>query len=140
VFNYSLSLAPAQFRKEVHLRVRSIRDRQMHDVRLAAWVLLGAVLAVLLIACANVTSLLMARAAQRETRTGGAFRSGREPRPAGAAKADGDVSFVDGGSCGGTCSCGDSLRVFIAIAPAGIPFLEKAHLDLRIVVFRRCFR
>ncbi|HUD14567.1 MAG TPA: FtsX-like permease family protein, partial [Terracidiphilus sp.] len=27
------------------------------------------------------------------------------------------------------------LRVFIAIAPAGIPFLEKAHLDLRIVLF-----
>ncbi|HEY1903142.1 MAG TPA: ABC transporter permease [Terracidiphilus sp.] len=66
VFNYSLSVAPAQFRKEVHLRVRSIRDRQMHDVRLVAWVLLGSVLAVLLIACANVASLLMARAAQRE--------------------------------------------------------------------------
>jgi putative ABC transport system permease protein len=27
------------------------------------------------------------------------------------------------------------LRVFIAIAPAGIPFLEHAHLDLRIVLF-----
>ena len=66
VFNYSLNLAPAQFRKEVHLRVRSIRDRQMQDVYTVAWVLLGAVLAVLLIACANVASLLMARAAQRE--------------------------------------------------------------------------
>src|SRR5580658_7723722 len=65
VFNYSLSLAPAQFRKEVHLRVRSIRDRQMHDVNLVAWVLLGAVLAVLLIACANVASLLLARSAAR---------------------------------------------------------------------------
>jgi predicted permease len=27
------------------------------------------------------------------------------------------------------------LRVFIAIAPAGIPFLAKAHLDLRIILF-----
>jgi predicted permease len=27
------------------------------------------------------------------------------------------------------------LRVFIAIAPAGIPFLEKAHLDFRIILF-----
>src|SRR5208283_2571500 len=65
-FNYSLNLAPPQFRSEVHLRVRSIRDRQMHDVKLVAWVLLGAVIAVLLISCANVASLLMARAAQRE--------------------------------------------------------------------------
>src|SRR3984957_7247884 len=54
VFQYSLNLAPPQFPKEFHLRVRSIRDRQMHDVNLVAWVLLGALLAVLLIACANV--------------------------------------------------------------------------------------
>jgi putative ABC transport system permease protein len=65
MFQYSLKLAPAPFRKEVHLRVRSIRDRQVRDLRLTAWILLGAVLAVLLIACANVASLLMARAATR---------------------------------------------------------------------------
>jgi predicted permease len=66
LFDYSLRLAPAPFRKEVHLRVRSLRDRQIHEVSLAAWILLGLVLAVLLIACANVTSLLLARGASRE--------------------------------------------------------------------------
>ena len=48
-------------RKEVHLSVRSLRDRETQDVQLAAWILLGSVLAVLLIACANVASLMMAR-------------------------------------------------------------------------------
>jgi hypothetical protein len=36
LFEYSLRLAPAPFRKEVQLQVRSLRDRQVHDVRLAA--------------------------------------------------------------------------------------------------------
>ena len=66
LFEYSLRLAPAPFRKEVHYTVRPLRDRQFHDVHRAAWVLLGLVIAVLLIACANVASLMMARRASRE--------------------------------------------------------------------------
>ena len=65
VFQYSLSLAPPQFRNEVHLRVRSVRDRQIFDVRSASWILLASGFAVMLIAFANVASLLMARSAQR---------------------------------------------------------------------------
>jgi putative ABC transport system permease protein len=135
VFNYSLSLAPAQFRKEVHLRVRPIRDRQMQDVKLVAWVLLGAVLAVLLIACANVTSLLMARAAQRERELAvrsvlGASR-GRLVRQ----RLTETILLSMAGTAAGLVLAEILLGLFIAIAPAGIPFLEKAHLDLRIVLF-----
>jgi predicted permease len=135
VFNYSLSLAPAQFRKEVHLRVRSIRDRQMHDVRLAAWVLLGAVLAVLLIASANVTSLLMARAAQREREL--AVRSVLGASRSRLVRQGLTEIFLLSvtGIAAGLVLAEILLRVFVAIAPAGIPFLEKAHLDLRIVLF-----
>jgi len=135
VFNYSLNLAPAQFRKEVHLSVRSIRDRQTHDVQLVAWLLLGTVLAVLLIACANVASLLMARAAARERELAvrsvlGASR-GRLIRQA---LTETLVLSIAGAAAG--CFLAEFLlRVFIAIAPAGVPFLAKAHLDLRIVLF-----
>jgi putative ABC transport system permease protein len=135
VFQYSLSLAPAPFRKEVHLRVRSIRDRQVHDLRLVAWILLGAVLAVLLIACANVASLLMARAAARERELAvrsvlGASR-GRLVRQA----LTETLLLALAGAAAGCILAEILLRVFIAIAPAGTPFLLKAHLDLRIVVF-----
>ncbi len=135
VFNYSLNLAPAQFRKEVHLAVRSIRDRQVHDVRLVAWLLLGAVLAVLLIACANVASLQLARAAARERELAvrsvlGASRS----RLIHQALTETLLLTIAGAVMG--CILAEMLlHVFIAIAPAGIPFLMNAQLDLRIILF-----
>src|ERR1700691_3464869 len=66
LFAQALQGAPAEFRSEVHLSVRSLRDRQMQDARLASWILFGAVLAVLLIACTNVANLLLARASVRQ--------------------------------------------------------------------------
>jgi len=135
VFNYSLNQAPPQFRKEVHLRVRSIRDRQMHEVRLAAWVLLGAVLAVLLIACANVTSLLMARAAQGEREL--ALRSvlGASRWRLVRQRLTEVLLLSMAGVAAGLALAEILLRVFVAIAPAGIPLLDRARLDLRIVLF-----
>ena len=135
VFNYSLSLAPPQFRKEVHLRVRPVRDREVQDVRLVAWILLGAVLAVLLIACANVASLLMARATARERELAvrsalGASR-GRLIRQA----LTETLLLSLAGAAAGCMLAEILLRVFIFIAPAGIPFLGKAQIDLRIILF-----
>ena len=134
-FNYSLKLAPAQFRKEIHLRVRSLRDRQMHDVRPVAWLLLGAVMAVLLIACANVASLLTARTAARERERVvrwalGATR-GRLVRQALAES----LVLSLGGAATGCLLAELLLRTFIAIAPAGMPFLAKAALDPKIIFF-----
>lgn len=134
LFLYSLSLAPAAFRSEVHLQVRSLRDRQMHDVHLMAWVLLSAALAVLLIACANVASLLMARGASREREL--AVRSAL-----GASRGRLIRQFLTEsvllsavGAIAGTVLAEMLLRFFIALAPEGLPFLEAAHLDLRIIL------
>ena len=135
VFNYSLSLAPARFRSEVHLRVRSLRDRQMQDVRVVAWLLLGAVMAVLLIACANVASLLITRVATRERELAvrsalGASR-GRLIREA-------LTEAILLAFCGAVAGCllaEGLLRAFVSIAPSSLPFLAKAHIDLRIVAF-----
>ena len=135
VFNYSLNLAPARFRSEVHLRVRSVRDRQMQDVRLAAWLVLGAVIAVLLIACTNVASLLLTRAANREREL--AVRSAL-----GASRGQlirqtliESILLSCFGAIGGCHLAQGLLRAFIAIAPSSLPFLAKAHIDLRVVGF-----
>ena len=115
------------------LKVRSLRDRQMQEVRLAAWVLLGAVLAVLLIACANVASLLMARGAmrQRELAVRSALGASRA-RLARQALTESLLLSIAGAITG--CALAEGLlRLFIAIAPANIPYLNEIRLDLRIV-------
>jgi hypothetical protein len=56
---------PPELRKEVHLVIRSLRERQIHDVKAASWMLFGAVLVLELLVCANVANLLLARAAAR---------------------------------------------------------------------------
>jgi putative ABC transport system permease protein len=135
LFDYSLRLAPAPFRKEVHLQVRSLRDRQVHDVRLAAWILLGLVTAVLFIACANVTSLFTARGASREREL--AVRSALGASRVRLARQALTESFTLS-VAGGVAGCLFAvflLRLFVAMAPEGIPFLSKARIDLRILSF-----
>jgi putative ABC transport system permease protein len=135
VFDYSLSLAPPRFRSEVHLRVRSVRDRQMQDVRLVAWVLLCAALAVLLIACANVASLLLTRTAARERELAMRSALGASRRRLVHQALTESLLLAFCGAAAGCVLAEALLRIFIAIAPSSLPFLGEARLDLRIVVF-----
>jgi len=135
VFEYSLSLAPPRFRSEVHLKVRSIRELQMQNVRLVAWILLGAVAAVLLIACANVASLLLARAAAREREL--AVRSALGATRGGLIRQMLIESILLSllGAAAGCLLAEGLVWLFVAIAPTSLPFLAKAQIDLRIVAF-----
>jgi putative ABC transport system permease protein len=135
LFQQTLSQIPSDIRHDFHLKVRSLRDRQMQDVSLTAWVLLGAVLTVLLIACANVASLLMARGAmrQRELAVRSALGASRS-RLARQALTESLLLSLMGAIAG--CALAEGLlRLFIAIAPTSIPYLSKIHLDLRIICF-----
>ena len=135
LFQDSLKLAPPELRKEISLRVRSLRDRQVQDARLVSWLLLGAVTAVLLITCANVASLLLARAisrrrelAMRVSLGAGRMRLVRQFL----------TESVLLGLLGGVSGCALAyilLQLFISIAPEGIMRLQQADLDLRVLVF-----
>ncbi len=135
LFLHTQQWIPPEIRKDFHLQVRSIRDRQMQNAYTAALVLLGAVLSVLLIACANVAGLFSARAAARERELAvraalGASR-GRLIRQT---LAEAFLISVAGAAVG--CALAETLLlIFIRLAPAGVPFLAEARLDLRIVVF-----
>jgi putative ABC transport system permease protein len=135
LFEQSLEAVTPSFRKDVKLFLRPLRDRQVQDSRLASWVLLGSVLAVLLIACANVANLLLARAAarEREFAVRAALGAGRW-RLVRQTFTESTLLALTGGAAG----CGLAfalLRFFIAIAPEGIPRLHQAGLDVRVLMF-----
>jgi predicted permease len=135
LFLHTQQWIPAEFRKDFRLQVRSIRDRQMQDAYRAAWILLGAVFAVLLIACANVAGLLSARGAAREREL--AVRSALGASRGRLIRQTLTEAFLlaTAGAIAGCVLAEILLRVFIAIAPTGVLFLSAAHLDLRIVTF-----
>jgi putative ABC transport system permease protein len=135
VFNDSLSVAPPRFRSEVHLRVRSLRDRQMQDAKLAAWILLAAVLAVLLISAANVASLMLVRAAARERDLDVRAALGASRwRLLAQAFIESLLLCIFGAAAGCALAAG-IVRIFVRLAPSGLPFLQSARLDVRFIGF-----
>jgi predicted permease len=135
LFLHTQAWIPREIRNDFHLSVRSLRDRETKDVQLTAWILLGAVLAVLLIACANVASLMMARgeARERELAVRSALGASRGRLVRQALTEAALLSLA--GAAAGMALAEGLLRVFLAIAPTGIPFLNRAGLDLRIALF-----
>jgi predicted lysophospholipase L1 biosynthesis ABC-type transport system permease subunit len=129
------TVIPAQIRKDFHLSVRSLRDRETKDAQSASWILLGSAFSVLVIACANVAGLMMARGEVRERELAvrsalGASR-GRLIRQILT-----EACLLSmAGAAGGMILAEGLLRAFLRVAPTGIPFLARAGLDLRIALF-----
>jgi putative ABC transport system permease protein len=135
LFQQSLNYVPQQFRKEVSLRIRSLRDRQVGDSLTASWILLGAVVSVLLVACTNVANLILARATSRRQEL--AVRAAL-----GASRTRLILQSLTEslllGILGGFAGCWIAymlLGLFVSIAPDGIPHLQQAKLDLRVLFF-----
>jgi len=135
LFQQSLHFVPPQFQHEVSFRVRSLRDRQIQDARTASWMFMIAVVAVLLVSCTNVASLLLARATGRQREL--AVRAAL-----GATKArlirqglTESLALASLGGAVGWVVAYALLRVLVSIAPDGVPRLEQAQLDFRVLIF-----
>ena len=135
LFQSDLSYFPPEASKMTRLSIRSLRDRETQEVQPVAWVLLGFVLAVLLIACGNVASLMMARGAARQreiaVRTAIGASRGRLLRQA-VTEA---LLLTCAGGLAGLLAARGLVALFVKLAPTGIPFIGKARIDLRIAVF-----
>jgi len=134
-FEHSLQFVPPGFRKEVQLRMNLLRDRQVRDTRQASLVLFGAVVCVLLVACANVANLMLARSAarQREIAVRLAIGAARGRLIRQTLTESLLLSFA--GGLLGIALAYIFLKTLVAIAPRGIPRLEQASLDWRVLCF-----
>lgn len=105
------------------------------DVSSTLWLLLGAVSLVLLIACANVANLLLARAVSREREFAmrvalGASRS----RVVRQCLTESAMLGLVGGTLG-IALAAIGIRPFVTFWPGSLPRAEEVHLDWHVLLF-----
>jgi predicted permease len=114
--------------------VRPLLEQAVGDVRSMLYALVGAVACVLLIACANVANLLLARGAAREKEI--AIRTA-----IGASRwqvvrqllTESLVLAVLGGALG-LLLAGGGLKALRALSPGNIPRLQEISMDARVLI------
>ena len=117
------------------MRLTSLLDETVANVRPALLIVLSAVGFVLLIACANVTNLLLARASarQREIAVRTALGASRA-RLVGQLLTETLMLYV-AGACAGLGLAEGGLYALIALSPGDIPRLAGTELDLTTLAF-----
>jgi putative ABC transport system permease protein len=118
-----------------HLAATPLQDELVREYRPRLYVLLGAVGFVLLIACANIANLLLARAAARshETAIRAAVGAGRAHIMR-QALTESLVLAVAGGVLG-VFAAYWGVSALIAIGPADVPRLAQARVDGAVLGF-----
>jgi putative ABC transport system permease protein len=119
----------------VALDAQPLRDAQVANVSQLLWILMGSVGCVLLIACADLANLLLAKATgrSREIAIRQAIGAGRW-RVVRQLLVESVVLALIGGAAG-IMAGGMFLRALVAWLPAGIPRIADASVDGRVLLF-----
>jgi putative ABC transport system permease protein len=121
--------------KTRRVQIDRLLDHQVGNVRRALWILLGAVSFVLVIACANVANLLLARAAVREKEMAlrAALGAGRWRITRQLLTESTALALL--GAATGLLIAKGALRVVMVLAGGTIPRTAEISLDPRVLLF-----
>jgi putative ABC transport system permease protein len=103
-------------------------------LRTALWIMLGAVAAVLLIACANVANLLLSRAAVREREVTVRMALGASTGRLVRQLLSESLVLSTIGGVAGVFLAWAGLRVLRALAPADLPRMEEVSVDTTVLL------
>jgi putative ABC transport system permease protein len=112
-----------------------LQDRMTGDVKIMLWLLLGAVIVVLLIACANIANLQLARSAARtrEIALRAALGAGRG-RVMRQLLTENSV-LMGLATCAGLILAAWLIRGLTALSPADLPRLDEVRIDRAVLLF-----
>ena len=112
-----------------------LRDALPRQSRLLLWALSGAAVCVLLIACANLANLLLARALarQKELAVRGAMGAGRE-RLTRQLVTESLVLAMAGGALG-VLVAALAVPLLTTLVPDSLPIAQSPSIDLRVLIF-----
>ena len=121
----------AKFQPTLH----TLKNVVVGDVGKVLWVLLGSIVVVLLVACANVANLLLVRVEGRrqELAIRSALGAGRGQIVAGILIESVVLSLA--GSLIGLGLAFGALRLIVAAEPAGLPRLHEIGINLPVLLF-----
>jgi predicted permease len=115
--------------------LRPLKQDVVGDVGKVLWVLMGSIVMVLLVACANVANLLLVRVEGRRQEL--AIRSALGAawgRTAGELLFESLILGVVGSLIGLAMAYG-ALRVLVATAPTGLPRIHEIGIDIPVLLF-----
>ena len=117
------------------LTMTSLQDLVVGQVRPALLVFLSAVFVVLLIACANVANLLLARATSRTSEMALRFALGATRWRIVRGLLVESFLLALGGAAVGMVIVVWGTSAFVSLAPPGIPRIDELHVDAQVLVF-----
>jgi predicted permease len=118
-----------------NVAVTRVRDEMVSDFRLTLWVMLAAVAVVLLIACANLANMLLAKAVARTREIAIRTAVGASPgRILRQLATESVILALLSGALGVLLALWGS-RVLVALAPTDVPRLSETGIDSHVLLF-----
>jgi len=117
------------------VRVWALHDYLSQTTKQMVLVLQGAVLLVLLVACANVANMLLARSVTRQREFAIRLAIGASPRRLLRQLLTESVMLASAGGVLGILLGGWLVRLFLALAPAGFSGVQAIAIDRHVLIF-----